>query len=343
MAHIIIPVNIVWNVASRVTGITRATTWNVSTHISTTRIISWNVGFHLNTYISIIWAVNDNPGQGVTTVANCLIYPQPSNVFSRIYVDHLIKGNSKVYWELNRNFHDPGVYSFQLQVGATGIAGADDWINVGSPVVNNFYAIDDTQRLFGKQLNTHYRLSLITGAGTYISQPVDVFGKLNKRDWTLAREITRKEILRMNLYTATAGYLLVAKRAGTVCSSVDPLTNESNNSLCPICYGTGYVGGYYAPLSCVFFDLPPDQRLEVRDLQARGMVDDRAKVARFIGYPLLHSRDVFVSRDSDERYYIGGIKNEADLRGVPIVVAPQVKLAPYSDIIYTFNIPGHGK
>jgi hypothetical protein len=341
MPHLTGSIQLTWDVLQKASG-ARVLSWNVQQRLTNTRVLLWNINQHLTGSRQLLWSVNQGTGEGEgqTVIPTCRSYPTVDQAFSQIYVDHLILGNTKIYWELNRRLFDPGPYVYQLQVGHTGLNNADDWQNVGSPVNDTHYALDDTRRLYGKQLETNYRIVLTTGAATYYSQPIPVWGKLSKRDWLLAREITRKELLRLTRYTATDGYLLIRKRSGTICPvCTDPLTGEITKSNDTTCYGTGYTGGYYAPLSCTFFDLSPDGRKEERDLNARGMVDDTTKKGRFIGYPLIRSLDVFVDKSSDERYYVDSVQELAELRGVPIVVAPVLKLIPFSEIVYNISVP----
>lgn len=345
MPHVTITRAMSWNVFSRVTAITREMLWHVRVRVTPPRQMLWHVRKRLTLTRGMLWVVNDNlsTGQGQTETSTCTPWPASSTAFYRIYIDHLVRGSTKVYWELHRNFRDASPYTFQLQYNDNGLSDADNWVNVDGPVVDSFYSVDATQRLYGKQLNSYYRVRLTTGVGTYYSIPTPANGKLNKRDWNMAREITRKELLRLQRYTALNGYLLIAKRAGTVCTCRDPLTNETTNTYCTDCYGTGWVGGYYSPYSCVFFDVSQENSKEAVDVQARGMTDDNIKQTRYVGYPHIKTRDVFVDRDSDSRYYVNSIRNLAEIRGVPIVVSPELRAAPYTDVVYNFNITGSGQ
>jgi len=342
--HLTVTRNLLWNVYTHIT-VTRDLLWNVSGHLTVTRSLLWNVAYRLAVQRQLLWVVNPNAdikNVGKATAYGCNSFPDKAQAFTRVYIDQLIRGATKVFWELDRRFNDPLPYTFQLQTDESGIANADDWINVGTPVTNAYYATDPAQRLFGKQLTTYYRLKLTTSSGTYYSLPTQSIGNLTWRDWHLAREITRKEMLRLRKYTAILGYLLIAKRTGIPCDCTDPLTNELTLTFCTNCYGTGFVGGYYPPLPCVFFDVSPESSDEHIDMQGRGQVDDIIKVARYIGYPHLRVRDVFVARDTDRRYYINKVKNLAEIRGMPVITEPTIHAAPFSDVIYTFVINAQG-
>ena len=88
-------------------------------------------------------------------------------VFDRVVISHVIRGGTKVMWQLLQNFIDPGPLVFQLQTAS--ISGTDPaaWENVGLAVENQFCAIDPEQRVWGKTQYTHYRVKLTTPLGTY--------------------------------------------------------------------------------------------------------------------------------------------------------------------------------
>jgi hypothetical protein len=339
MPHVTKSISLSWDVAKKVTKAISAS-WDTHKRISKAVSIVWNINGHISKSYSLLWAVLTHDSvDGCGTDAPCPAdFPAVDQAFSRIYVSHVITGDTRVFWELNRHLKDTGVYVFQLQTSESGID-TGVWENVGGPITNSVYAVDAARRLYGKQLYTTYRIKLTTDQGVYYSNPISAGGTLAKRDFLLAREITRKELLRLNKFTAIAGYLLIRKRSGEVCSCIDALTGEITNSQHLTCFGTGFVGGYYAPVECTFFDTSPDSRKELRDMAGRGMVDDTMKMCRFVGYPAVRTYDIFVEKDSDERYSVASIKGAAEIRGVPIVVQPVIKLVPYSDVIYKYDIP----
>lgn len=259
-------------------------------------------------------------------------------VFKRVSVDCVIAGGSRISWELQPHFVDAGPYTFTVQVGHTGLDDADDWSLIGPAVVDTYYTIDYRKRIFGKTQETHYKVKLVTPSGTYYAEPVPCDGNLIKRDWLHAREIVRKETLRHSVLTSPAGYLLKARRYGPRCSvCADTYTEEVSNSNCASCYGTGFENGYFDPLPAVFADLSLENNREHRTAE-KGMDKSDVITARFIGDPQLYSYDVWVNKTSDERYYIHTIKTLAHVRGVGICYDAELRLAPFSDVIYTIPI-----
>jgi hypothetical protein len=256
-------------------------------------------------------------------------------VFKRVAVDCVIAGNTRISWELQPHFIDAGPYVFTVQVGHTGVDNADDWTIASPPVTDTYFTIDRSQRVFGKTQETHYRVKLVSSVATYYSEPEPCDGHLIKRDWIDAREIIRKELLRHRVLTSPEGYLLKARRYGPRCSvCTDQYTEEVSNSQCPSCYGTGFENGYFAALPSVFADLSLENNREHR-VADKGM--DKADVitARFIGDPQLYSYDVWINKTSDERYYLHNIKVLSHVRGVSIIYEAELRMAPFTDVIYT--------
>ena len=159
--------------------------------------------------------------------------------FRRVAVDNMIRGVTRVWWELEPTFNDPGPYVFQLQYGNTPLRDTPDWHNVGTPVTDGYVAYDDVWRNAASDLLTHYRVTLTTAKDIYVSQVINCFGEWAERDWVLAREVARREMLR-HKFTSVQGYLLKPYRFGRPCNKCrDPLSAEITNSNCPICNGTG--------------------------------------------------------------------------------------------------------
>lgn len=262
-------------------------------------------------------------------------------VFSRVSVDHLVGGGSRVSWELQKTFTDPTPHTFQLQVGKTGVSTADDWEDVGAPVVDTFFVVDSTQRVYGKRLTTHYRVELTTSEGTYYSEPVATYGLLSQRDWLLAKAIVRKELLRHEKKTSPSGYFLKRKwREGTTIvdhNVVDPLTGEVVKTIDTEGKGTSKVGGYYSPLA-MFMDLSPETHHIRTDDQGRGTVNDVRIQGRTVAFPQLNAKDVWVDATSDKRYFVHSVQHSAEIRGVPIIVNVELRPAAFNDPVYEVTI-----
>lgn len=261
--------------------------------------------------------------------------------FRRVSVDHMVRGVTRVWWQLEHQFHETGPYVFQLQVGHTGLRDANDWQNVGAPVVNGFNAFDPAWREGGYDILTHYRIKLTTPTSVYVSQAANCMGELTERDWLISREVIRKEQLRHRL-VSVAGYLLKQYRFGRPCTRCrDTLTQEVVDTNCPVCAGTSFEVGYHPPLAMQCWDLSPEIIEEHVDDTIKGSTRDNAYVsARVIGFPALNKTDVWINGSNDERWRVELIQVAAAIRGVPIVYTVKMGLIPMTNPIYAVEVGG---
>lgn len=260
--------------------------------------------------------------------------------FRRLSVDHMIRGVSRVGWEMHRNFNEPTPHIFQLQAGRTGLPDATDWVDVGTPVINGLVADDDQQRLSGKTLLTHYRVKLTTPLSVWFSNPIHVYGQMDEKDWVLCREVARKENLRHRL-VSREGFLVKRLRFGVKCRKcLDPLTGEVNDSRCPECQGTGFAVGYHPPMR-LCLDMTPETIEELRGAtQPPGGSRYVEVTARLRSFPPAAKEDVWVDGNSDQRWFVHVVKHLVEWRGVPLVSQVVMRLAPYSHMVYRLEVGG---
>lgn len=261
-------------------------------------------------------------------------------VFDRVRVWHVATGGSRVEWQLHSQFLDPTPHSIQLQVGRTAVPAADDWTNVGLPVTNANYAVDDSQRLFGKTPWTHYRLQLTTPLGVYYSKPESVLGSLSRSDWLKWKNNLRQWDFQLRHGPGgQEGFLLKRRLYGERCSCLDTRTLEIKDPQHLACFGTGFTLGYFEPMGCIYAELGLRLTREKLDGQ-RGTTNDLVVGARMLAVPQLMNQDVWVDKDTDIRYFISDVQHTSEIRGVPVSCDIKLKPAPLSHVIYQFPIPG---
>lgn len=261
-------------------------------------------------------------------------------VFDRVVVSHIIAGPTRVMWTLMDDFTDDGPLEFQLQVGTTNNNDADDWEDVGLPVVDQYSATDDEQRVWGKTNFTHYRVKLTTSNGEYLSAPESGMGVLDRRSWRLARDMVRSKRQAMRVGDAgQRGYLLKRRWTGQDCPvCLDYQTKEVRNPQCTTCYGTGKKCGYFYPMSCVWAELAPRAKRTHLDEQ-RATVNDVVVSASMLMVDLLDEEDIWVADKTDDRYFVHKVSHTAEMRGVPITANVELRLVPFTHIAYAIPIP----
>lgn len=263
------------------------------------------------------------------------------DILKQIVIWHMTRGQSQIAWELSPNFHGKEPYKFFVDFGQPA---TDTWIALNSePIVDDCYFNDECQRAWDQLVEHYYRIRLLTADGQlYKSQPTQANGGLDRKSWLRARDIVRREHLQQRRIDGTQGVLLKRKKFGVRCPQcLDHDTNEVTDSECPICYGTGLVGGYY-PAVEFWFTLPANfnRRLTIAQ-PPRGMHGDKdLQGARCVLYPQIDTRDIWVQAATDERYVIDSYQVVAEIRGLPLVAMAQLRLAPATDIVYSIPLEG---
>jgi len=278
----------------------------------------------------------DTPNELLSKCVTC------DPVFDRVIVSHIIAGPTRILWTLMDGFTDPGPLEFQLQVGTTNSNDSDDWEDVGLPVIDQYSAIDDEQRVWGKTNYTHYRVQLTTPVGVYLSAPESGMGILDRRSWRLARDMARSKKQAMRIGDAgQRGFLLKRRWTGENCPvCLDYQTHEVRNPQCETCYGTGKRCGYYYPMSCIWAELSPRaKRTALDNGQSRGTVNDVVVQAVMLMVDLLDEEDIWVSEKTDDRYFVHQVSHISEMRGVPIVANVELRLIPFTHIAYAIPIP----
>jgi len=259
--------------------------------------------------------------------------------FDRVYVDYALTGITRVSWELRWDFLKRPPFSFQLQVNRNWDE-PNDWEDVGLPVTNTYYALDDQQREYGKGQRIGYRVKLtLDDATEYISPVAQAYGSLSKREWLLARAIIRRTLLTPRQRYEFGGWLLKRKIHDEFCTEcVDPITDGILNSDCEACKGTGRIDGYWAAREQVLYDMGPEGEDTKRS--QRGTVNDQITVGHMIGVPPIMRNDVWVEEQGDRRYVVNAVKATAEMGRVPLIARVELRLVEYGDVLYDISLEG---
>lgn len=270
------------------------------------------------------------------------IIPYP---FLRVWARYIVsvEGGAYVGWEMTEEFDDPRPHTYQLQ-GAIRTPVTGVFENIGLPVDDPYYLSDpgaEERRSFAAEAEYVYRIQLTTSRRTYVSKPIGAPDILGFRSWRLARDMQRKEKLRFDRYTGLRGWLLKRIRKGNACPRCsDPVTKDSVDTACTVCWGTKFEAGYHSPIRA-FMDLEINQVREETDPQS---VTATAKTmqapnCRLLGDPTPNELDVFVDSRGDRRYSLRDVANVAMIQGYPVVTSAVAYLIPASDVIYDYVTP----
>jgi len=237
-----------------------------------------------------------------------------------------------VEWKLNRNFEFAGSsLVFYVEFARA----TDGWerLNPDDPVINECFYVDTAPYRCALYNDVYYRVVAYDGIREYNSRPISTMGVLNKEDWLIVRDVIRKEYLRLKKYIGTPGYLMKRRNHGIkcpVCLEYD--TGEVVNGSCPICYGTGVIGGYY---NAVLYYLDQTGAVSRKDVQSPlGTVDNKSKTVRSVAYPRLDTYDLWVDGNKNKRYLFRQVSEEVALKGMPLIYVSRMHELPASSIEY---------
>ena len=255
-------------------------------------------------------------------------------VFTRIETAIRTHGGTIISWELDRRFRANSPFIFTVKASKSGVG---DWETVAQ-VEDNCLAVDPVRHLYAVAPLLFYQVVLTDADGNdYESAVHQMVADFNPHDTAIIRDMIRKENLRNMKYAGQHGYLLKRRRWGepcTVCTDWD--TEEIKNAKCPVCYGTGFVGGYFEPVHYwVSPSEPGKQRRTTTQDTGQGIIEDRTRLGRGVNCPWLDTEDLWIESNSDRRYFVQTVR-EVTYRGLPILFDPiELRMAPATDVVYT--------
>ena len=260
-----------------------------------------------------------------------------SNPFTRIHLTPRFALGHLIQWDIDPLFRDHDPHLFTLEV--SGILDFSELIRE-IPVGNSFFASDipGAQQLSANVL--YYRVRLETPEGTYHSKSISsYFTNYTRRQYVLAAEIARKEMLRMKKFSGVDAVVLKRKIYGepVTGNTVDPVTGMALTSGAPH-HGSSIVAGYYKPLHTLYSVEEGNDTRRI-DPGGTGALEVSQISVRMLGFPALHYNDIVIDYDQDYRYIVKD-RQEVEFPGTSITIIQklQLSLIPPSDPVYSINI-----
>ncbi len=263
------------------------------------------------------------------------------SVFQRITIDAFYSVATQqrvlIAWALSADFVDRGPYTFTLQRSLSATDTSNEWEDIAT-CVDQAWIYDTRPLTVIVSASVYYRIKLVTPDGTYTSQVQGTEAYWSAYDWSIAREIIRKESMLLQRRTGAKGWLFKRRSFGTTCAvCTDPITKQVLRSNCETCYNTGVTGGYYAQLEYwLSFDASHRMRKLDKDVGVQTQVIEQA---RGLAYPLIDGMDVWVQSGTNKRFFIQkDITYIAKLRGIPLVATLVLEQIPSSHVLYTLPV-----
>lgn len=247
-------------------------------------------------------------------------------------------GTNLIEWSVNPCFPVPeGTILFYVEVARA----AGEWfrLNPDTPVFNECVFVDPSTYKCNTRNDWYYRVIMSIEGEEFVSVPQAALGVWNRHDYLIARDIVRKEYLRLQKFAGTNGQLLKRRITGVVCTEcVDWDTNQPTSPFCGGCFGTGFENGYYNGVPYMF-DL--NRTGSFADSNGTTGTNDTRKIrngVRSVAYPRIDTYDVWVDADKNKRYIIWELDHAEEIRGKPLVYSVQLKELSGNRIEYQIPI-----
>jgi hypothetical protein len=108
-----------------------------------------------------------------------------------------------------------------------------------------------------------------------------------------------------------SGFFLIRKKTGKTCPRCfDQLKRRDGDPLCSVCYGTGYLGGYYTPIKLYFQFLEPSN-ISQPGLTNFGPLEANQVTAWISNFPIAAANDALIDTITGIAYLISSVRGTA--------------------------------
>jgi hypothetical protein len=250
----------------------------------------------------------------------------PYTFFEEIHVQPKYPSTVLVQWQLN-NQALPENYYFYVW-----LSGHPDKefkkINT-APVINQYFFEFPYQLLVAEEY-LFVKIEAVIGPINTWSKPQGLFYNLPRRSFLNMKEIIRKKELLRRKFVGVECDVYKKRVWGAPCPDcIDIHTGLATNSKCLKCFGTGKLGGYYAPVTNWVEIVEGPREIKPSEL---GTLSPRFANG-MLTYPMIQKGDIIVERKRNRRWYIGRIEREA-YQTFPIDQTAELRLISPKDIEY---------
>jgi len=211
--------------------------------------------------------------------------------FEEVTVTAITPKNSVVSWALVPTIEPLGQWRFDVQRSYAPQSGFETEVE---GLRNQFYWIDSNPAVLSKWETTYYRIRAyqVDAAGDEVpnTEVLSHPGTLNDRLSPKVLHIIRnKQIVYRQLGIGRESLVYKRRESGQRCPQCwDEIEQRVTTQECPVCYGTGFLGGFYPPIKVLVRYLPTTKQNTVgTQLQEYAYCS-----ARVANYPKLEPRDV---------------------------------------------------
>lgn len=184
----------------------------------------------------------------------------------------------------------------------------------------------------------YYRVTVVPPSGinsAFESEPTPVEPHLDRRTRLLKRKIQRDQAVGYKRLNGIPLIVVKRRRWGDRCPvCYDPITKQATHEHCPTCYGTSFVGGYWAPVA-----IRGRREAAAVQTQMTGHGDSDIKIADFnvLDYPLIEYKDLIIDLVRNDRYEVQRV-HETELKSVPVHQKVTASLLSRSSVEYSLRV-----
>lgn len=234
-------------------------------------------------------------------------------------------------WEVTGALSDPAPWTFTVEQAA---APAGAWTPISPTLVGTYRWSEIQSRHVNKNDVLYFHVKMVTPKGTYYSEVITPYGDLGRREFLIAKDIMRREVLHARTLAGVQGQLWLVSTFGPRCPlCVDPITGQIRDTACKSCFGTGRVPPYNGPYE-TWWTVSPTKRTTQMAEDGTGTREPKSFEIRMIGTPPSKKNDLVVDTNTDKRYYVDTVQVVTELRRIPVVQILTVHEAPVSDSAY---------
>lgn len=262
-------------------------------------------------------------------------YRLTSGVFQRFEVLPSYVHGFEFVWEVTPGFTAPAPWSFTVMQAPTP---QGPWTAI-SPLLSGVRRWhDDRKRIVPKSDTLWFMCKLTHGDRTRESAAVAPYAVLGRREFLIAREIMRKEVLHARTGAGVQILIYVVATSGPKCTvCLDPITGQVRDPACPSCHGTGRAEAYYGPYKAWTL-ITPRARTAGHQEGGMGVEEPSQFEMRMIASLPLKKNDIIGDPVTGRMYYVDASQNVAEMQRVPLVQNVYVLEAPTSDPAYNLKL-----
>ena len=231
-------------------------------------------------------------------------------------------------WTVDPAFHAPHPWQFVVQETK------DDatWEDISSVIGDAYVYQEHRRRIYPRTNTVKFRIRSIADGTEYVSFPRSPYAVLDRREFLLAREIMRKELL---LLKRMSGVPIVLYKVSLFsefpAEGKDPISGAITDPDYEI------PGGYYGPYD-LYGKFEPQERSIKQDETGKGFEEQHMFSVRTIGFPYISAHDIVFDDVEDRAFHVEEAKDVAEIRRLPIVQQLTVKEMVKSDPAYRLRV-----